>query len=229
LQTEIFKSEGYKKYVTQTDGSMDLLVNLSTLKKLSFTYVYNNTKIQKILAHQQKRELIFNVVEKVKEKILRWRAFTRTTLDPSKKALREPETTPGSPEKQSEDKREDDDDPAILRQTPRQKKKSKEKKQEESKKGGKKRAAFGDADEVIGGVDFKEEDQLIDLVKEKKDKKLPQEQVDELFEKLAIQFVKSKEAKLRRCARCYLCLQRTYVQQILFRNQKAELEEIVDE
>jgi hypothetical protein len=49
LQSEIFSSEGYKKYVTQTDGSMDLIITLSKLKQLSMTYVYNNLKIQKIL------------------------------------------------------------------------------------------------------------------------------------------------------------------------------------
>lgn len=50
MQSEIFKSSGYIKYVTQADGSMDLLVKLSNLKRLSFTYIYNNEKIRKILS-----------------------------------------------------------------------------------------------------------------------------------------------------------------------------------
>lgn len=32
LQAEIFDSEGYKKYVTQTDGSMDLIIQLAIEK-----------------------------------------------------------------------------------------------------------------------------------------------------------------------------------------------------
>jgi hypothetical protein len=45
LQAEIFNSEGYKKFVTQTDGSMDLLVKLAKQKQESLTFVYNNLKI----------------------------------------------------------------------------------------------------------------------------------------------------------------------------------------
>lgn len=52
---------------------------------------------------------------------------------------------------------------------------------------------------------------LLKLVQEKQQKSIPPEQAEELFDKLAKEFVKSKEAKLSRCARCYLCLQRSYV------------------
>lgn len=45
LQSEIFDSEGYKKYVTQTDGSLDLIIQLAAFKQKSLTYVYNNLKI----------------------------------------------------------------------------------------------------------------------------------------------------------------------------------------
>ena len=75
LQVEIFKSEGYNKYVTQTDGSMDLIMNLAEYKQKSLTYVYNNIKIQKILKNQRKREIIIQTVQKVKEKLIRWRQF----------------------------------------------------------------------------------------------------------------------------------------------------------
>jgi len=45
LQSEIFESPGYLKFVTQTDGSMDLLVKLADRKAKSIAYVFNNLKI----------------------------------------------------------------------------------------------------------------------------------------------------------------------------------------
>lgn len=39
LQREIYNSTGYTKFVTQFDGSMDLLVSLSELKKKSMAYI----------------------------------------------------------------------------------------------------------------------------------------------------------------------------------------------
>lgn len=80
LQCEIFSSAGYLKYVTQQNGSLDLLMELSELKAKSITYVFNNYKIRKILNIQRKREQTLATVEKLKEKIARWRQFTRTTL-----------------------------------------------------------------------------------------------------------------------------------------------------
>jgi hypothetical protein len=50
LQGEIFESAGYKKFMTQQNGSMDLLVQLSEIKKKSSAYVFNNFKIRKILS-----------------------------------------------------------------------------------------------------------------------------------------------------------------------------------
>lgn len=64
---------------------------------------------------------------------------------------------------------------------------------------------------------------------EKKFKKIPPEMLDELFDKLASEFVKSKQERLGKCARCYLCLQRNCVIQILFKNQRKDLEHIVQE
>lgn len=80
IQCEIFNSPGYQKYVTQTNGSMDLLVQLADLKAKSIAYCYNNNKIRKIISIQRKKEAILATVEKLKEKLQRWRAFTRTTL-----------------------------------------------------------------------------------------------------------------------------------------------------
>jgi hypothetical protein len=80
LQTEIFKSAGYKKYVSQTGGSMDMLVQLADLKKKSITFVFNNRKIRKILSIQRRKEAIEQTVQRLRDKIIRWRKFTRTTL-----------------------------------------------------------------------------------------------------------------------------------------------------
>jgi hypothetical protein len=59
---------------------MDLLMQLSELKAKSVTYVFNNYKIRKIVSIQKKRETIEATVEKLREKIIRWRKFTKTTL-----------------------------------------------------------------------------------------------------------------------------------------------------
>jgi hypothetical protein len=80
LQAELFNSNGYVKYVTQSDGSMDLLMQLSELKSKSITYVFNNKKIRKIISIQRKKEVINSTVQKLREKIVRWRKFTKTTM-----------------------------------------------------------------------------------------------------------------------------------------------------
>lgn len=84
LQSEIFDSAGYQKFCTQKDGSMDLLVNLSYLKARSMAYTFNNYKIRKIVAIQKRKEIIVSTVKKVQDKLKRWRAFTRTTIDQQK-------------------------------------------------------------------------------------------------------------------------------------------------
>jgi len=55
-------------------------MQLSELKAKSITYVKNNYKIRKILSINRKRESTLKTVERLKEKITRWRQFTRTTL-----------------------------------------------------------------------------------------------------------------------------------------------------
>jgi hypothetical protein len=59
---------------------MDLLVDLAPLKAKSITFIFNNQKIRKIISIQRKKEAILATVEKLKEKLSRWRAFTRTTM-----------------------------------------------------------------------------------------------------------------------------------------------------
>ena len=81
LQSEIFSSWGYRKYVTQAGGSMDLIVQLADLKAKSIASTFNNLKIRKIISIQRRKETILATVEKLKEKLKRWRLFTRTTLD----------------------------------------------------------------------------------------------------------------------------------------------------
>lgn len=62
-------------------------MQLSDVKAKAMTYVFNNYKIRKILSINRKREATLKTVERLKEKITRWRQFTRTTLvsnrDPS--------------------------------------------------------------------------------------------------------------------------------------------------
>jgi hypothetical protein len=59
---------------------MDLLVSLADLKAKSITYRFNNNKIRKIISIRRKKETILATVEKLKEKLQRWRIFTSTTL-----------------------------------------------------------------------------------------------------------------------------------------------------
>jgi len=76
----MFNSTGYIKFVTQENGSMDLLVQLSELKRKSVAFIFNNTKIRKIVSIQRRKEAIRGTVQKLREKLIRWRKFTRTTL-----------------------------------------------------------------------------------------------------------------------------------------------------
>lgn len=69
----------------QKDGSMDLLVELSVLKAKSNAFVFNNYKIRKIVSIKFRKEQIMATVEVIKDKLKRWRAFTKTTLDVSNK------------------------------------------------------------------------------------------------------------------------------------------------
>lgn len=57
-----------------------MLVQLADLKKKSITYVFNNNKIRKILSIQRKKEAIDSTVQRLRDKIIRWRHFTKTTL-----------------------------------------------------------------------------------------------------------------------------------------------------
>jgi len=65
---------------------MDLLMQLAELKAKSIAFVYNNFKIRKIYSIQRKKEVILATVDKLKDKLVRWRHFTRTTLDTNKSA-----------------------------------------------------------------------------------------------------------------------------------------------
>ena len=81
FQAQIFNSYGYQKFVTQKDGSMDLLVQLSLLKAKSMAYIYNNHKIKKIVVTQGRREQILANVAELKKKMSRWRQWTKACLD----------------------------------------------------------------------------------------------------------------------------------------------------
>ena len=63
---------------------MDLLVQLAELKGKSIAYCFNNTKIRKIVSIQRHKESTNATVDKIKQKLKRWRMFTRTTMDDPK-------------------------------------------------------------------------------------------------------------------------------------------------
>jgi len=60
---------------------MDLIVQLAELKAKSIAFTFNNLKIRKIISIQRRKETVRATVEKLQEKLRRWRRFTRTTLD----------------------------------------------------------------------------------------------------------------------------------------------------
>ena len=74
---------------------MDLLLQLADVKAKSLAYVFNNVKIRKIISIQRRKETIRETVKKLKEKLKRWRAFTRTTLDPAEGKAPEPDPAQG--------------------------------------------------------------------------------------------------------------------------------------
>jgi hypothetical protein len=84
LQSEIFDSAGYIKYVSSDNGKMDVLLTIADLKQKAITYQFNNLKIKKVMSIQRKRESIMAAFEKVKDKLIRWRKFQRTTMDDQK-------------------------------------------------------------------------------------------------------------------------------------------------
>lgn len=86
-QVSIFDSPGYIKYVTQKDGSLNLLLQLSVLKGKSVAYRFNNYKILKILEIQKKKELIVGNFEELKQKMKNWRIMKKQTLDIGMKGI----------------------------------------------------------------------------------------------------------------------------------------------
>lgn len=52
---------------------MDKLMQLAETKAKSIAYMYNNYKIRQIYKIQHRKELIMATVEKLKEKVVRWR------------------------------------------------------------------------------------------------------------------------------------------------------------
>ena len=58
-----------------------MIVQLAELKAKSIAFTFNNLKIRKIISIQRRKETVRATVEKLQEKLRRWRRFTRTTLD----------------------------------------------------------------------------------------------------------------------------------------------------
>jgi len=67
--------------VTQKDGSLNLLLQLSVLKGKSVAYRFNNFKLLDILEIQKKKELILGNFEELKSKMKNWRIMKKQTLD----------------------------------------------------------------------------------------------------------------------------------------------------
>jgi hypothetical protein len=76
LQRGIFESYGFKKFVTQKDGSMDLLLHQAITKGKMMAQMFNNYKITKIVAAKKRRERIMATFDKLKKQLVNWRIFT---------------------------------------------------------------------------------------------------------------------------------------------------------
>lgn len=214
LQSEIFRSPGYVKYVKQTDGSMDLLVQLADLKAKSITYVFNNQKIRKILSIQRKKEVINQTVQKIREKLIRWRRFSKTTLVNSDtnalQSLRDDfqrmqaETKRELTEQWSKDAPEGATDAHADHEIS----------DEELAVTIKKNVRFEEAED---------DDQPHRPVK------ISVEESTALQQRLADEFVAAKLKKMRSIVRLYLWLNRTFTTQIMFKNNREDLERILRE
>mmetsp|Transcript_21579 Transcript_21579/g.33227 ORF Transcript_21579/g.33227 Transcript_21579/m.33227 type:complete len:988 (-) Transcript_21579:2058-5021(-) len=204
LQSEIFESYGYIKFVTQTDGSMDLLVQLSELKSKSITYVFNNQKIRKILSIQRRKETIMQTVDRLKQKLVRWRMFTRTTLVEQQNTKTQEEQAKALDNAISAKMQKR----MSLLQTDKPEDSDVEGEEKEKKK-----------------VKFQEEEQVEDFQIAKRAKIAPEE-TERIHEMLAQEFVRTKKSKMRKCVRFYNWLNLKYTEQIMFKNRKNELEEL---
>lgn len=80
MQAEIFKSPGYKKFITQKGGSMDLLMEIAPLKAKSIAYCFNNEKIRRIINIQRRKETINKTVEELAKRLIYWRKKTNHKL-----------------------------------------------------------------------------------------------------------------------------------------------------
>lgn len=233
LQAEIFNSSGYLKYVTQANGSIDLLVSLSELKAKSIAYTFNNLKIRKIISIQRKKETILATVDKLKEKIKRWREFTRTTLEvrrgrsyhapdlagttseagsplkASRKSVRFGAEGSGSPERRGEREERGDGEERD------------EQREEEGETSTRlKHMQFVNM-QTGSQADF-------EVKKKAKKKRISKADAQKVYQKLAEEFVKVKKAKLNFLSRVYLFLQTNFVEQIMFQNDEEALRKIVD-
>lgn len=203
LQSQIFDSAGYQKFCTQKDGSMDLLVNLSYLKAKSMAYTYNNYKIRKIMAVQKRKEIILNTVEKVRDKLKRWRQFTRTTLDV-----------------EAENRKKVEEAQRLLEE---------ETKTLQSQRRGTlappgKKVTMDLKEETHDAVGDEESDHdhavVEDLVAEiKREEKISVDDSRIIQKKLATEFVKEKKKKLNCCTQVYFMLNNNFVEKILFKNK----------
>jgi len=92
-------------------------------------------------------------------------------------------------------------------------------------------ASGSDTDEEDGDEQERQEDQRAARADrpEAKDKKITPEQSEALQRELAKELVAEKKKKLNRPTRCYLCINNNCVEKIMFKNKKADLEQLLAE
>ena len=188
-------------------------MQLSELKAKSMTYVFNNYKIRKILSVNRKRESTLKTVERLKEKITRWRQFTRTTLV-NKRGPSMFEETGAIPRPEDESKLVEPSSPDKVSQI-------QEKQPDEAESPGLKTVKYAEEEnEPISDKDSEsdEEDAFVKEQKAKEQLRISPEEREMLHLTLATEFVRSKMGKQRVCVKFYLWLQNSFVERIIFKN-----------
>jgi len=197
---------------------MDLLVQLAELKAKSITYVFNNKKIRKIISIQRRKEVINSTIQKIREKLIRWRKFTRTTMG----------TEPSLSAKDDYQRISEDTKKHLVAWAERHIHKKTEGNLSDS-----------DYDDEFSKLNLKktesktvqfdlenENDEAL-IAKNLTQVKISTEESMLLQKKLAKEFVAEKLKKMRKSVRFYLWLNKTFTEQIMFKNNKEQLKQIV--
>ena len=79
-QSELFRSEGFKEFITKEKAGLKELKELANQKKMVITQNFNNLKLMKILAIQKTQQQIIGTVERIKLNIFLWRKAQQRSL-----------------------------------------------------------------------------------------------------------------------------------------------------